>query len=159
MATITVSHERTVAAPPEAVYTCIADYKNHHVHFLPAAFKHYQVEQGGYGAGTVFSFATTGFGQLRAFRMTVEEPGPGRVLIERDTLSPLVTTWQVAALGERCRVSVLTVFPSAKGFAGVLERLVLPLSMRAIYADELRRLERYAKSQLGGILKVHGSRS
>ena len=158
MATITVTRKRTVAVSAAVIYPLIADYRNHHVHFLPLAFKHYRVEQGGYGAGTVFSFATTGLGQRRDFRMTAEEPDPGRVLIERDTLSPLVTTWKVSPIGEGCSVTVSTVFPSQDGFAGRLERLVLPLSMRAIYADELRRLERYAISQ-SDTVNAYGSRS
>lgn len=147
MATIAVRHERHMAAPAAAVYTCIADYGKHHAHFLPPAFKRYRVEAGGYGEGTVFSFVTTGLGKPRAFRMIVEEPEPGRVLIERDLLSPLVTTWTLRPQGETCRLAVATVFPSTAGLAGALERFVMPPLMRAVYADELRRLERYAKNQ------------
>lgn len=146
MKTIKVKIERRIGAPAAAVYSSIADYKNHHAHFLPSAFKHYRVESGGYGEGTIFSFMTQELFKQRAFRIAVEEPKPGQVLIERDLLSPLITTWALMDEGEACHLTVTTVFPSAPGFEGMIEMLVLPLSLRAVYADELKRLERYAKT-------------
>jgi uncharacterized protein YndB with AHSA1/START domain len=56
MATLRIRAERSMAAPPERVYRCIADYRAHHSRFLPPAFSHFQVVQGGVGAGTEIRF-------------------------------------------------------------------------------------------------------
>jgi hypothetical protein len=61
----------------------------------PPAFSQFRVEQGGVGAGTVHSFRMTAGGRARDFRMRVEEPDPGRVLIESDDRSSMVTSWVV----------------------------------------------------------------
>lgn len=156
MAPISVSCKRVMAAPSAAVYTCIADCQHHHAHFLPPAFKSYRVERGGYGAGTVVSFVTTGLTKPQAFRAVIEEPEPGRVLIERDMLSAFATTWTLSPVGVKCEVVVSTDFSTKSGLAGVIERLALPLLMRAVYADELKRLERYVLRQIEtGALNNH----
>lgn len=145
MATLRLKAERFIAAPAEVVYRCIADFKNHHANFLPPQFTGYKVVKGGYGAGTEVEFVTVTGGQSRAFRTRIEEPVPGKVIIERDTLSDLVTTTTVQPEGQGCRVSFETVWGSAKGFMGVLEGLFAPSIMRKLYEDELARLEQYAQ--------------
>ena len=52
MATLRIRAERSLAAPSERVYRCIADYREHHPRFWPRAFSNFRVEQGGVGAGT-----------------------------------------------------------------------------------------------------------
>jgi hypothetical protein len=104
------------------------------------------VEEGGVGAGTVHSFRMTTVGRARDFRMRVEEPDPGRVLTESDERSSMVTTWVVTQEGPGCRVRLETRWQGAGGVGGVLERLFAPRVLRRLYAGELERLDRYART-------------
>jgi len=146
MAEIHVSAERRIAVPPEQVYCYIADY-HHHPNFLPAAFSHVQVEEGGVGEGTVVSFRVRAGGRERAYRMRIAEPEPGRVLTESDQSSSLVTTFTVTPDGGESRVRIETRWQGASGIGGFMERTFAPRVMRRMYQDELDRLERYARDQ------------
>jgi hypothetical protein len=77
--------------------------------------------------------------------MKVAEPEPGRVLTESDTGSSLVTTTTVAPQGSGSLVRISTAWDGAGGIGGVFERMFAPRVMRAIYLDELRRLDAYAR--------------
>ena len=147
MATILVSAERTVDAPPDAVYGYIADMREHHPQFLPSAFSDFQVESGGVGEGTITRFTVTAGGRARQYRMKVAEPEPGRVLTESDTGSSLVTTTTVTPQGGRSLVTISTTWQGAGGIGGFFERLFAPQAMRGIYTDELERLDSYARAQ------------
>jgi uncharacterized protein YndB with AHSA1/START domain len=138
--------ERAVGAPAEQVYRLIADYDRHHPRFLPPAFSEFRVEEGGVGSGTVHSFRMTAGGRARTFRMRVEEPEPGRVLTESDEHSSTVTTWVVTPDGPGCQVRVETRWQGAGGVGGLFERLFAPRVLRRLYADELERLDRYART-------------
>lgn len=146
MATILVSAERTVDAPAGVVYGYIADMRGHHPHFLPPAFSDFQVESGGVGAGTITRFTVTAGGRTRQYRMTVAEPEPGRILTESDTGSSLVTKTTVTPHGSVSLVRISTTWESAGGIGGFFERLFAPRVMRGIYADELERLDAYARA-------------
>jgi len=146
MATILVSAERTVDAPADAVYGYIADMREHHPQFLPSAFSDFQVESGGVGEGTITRFTVTAGGRARQYRMKVAEPEPGRVLTESDTGSSLVTTTTVTPQGGRSLVRMSTTWTGAGGIGGFFERLFAPRAMRAIYTDELERLDSYARA-------------
>ena len=145
MATILVSAERTVDAPAETVYGYIADMRQHHPHFLPPAFSDFQVESGGVGQGTITRFTVTAGGRARQYRMTVAEPDPGRVLTESDSGSSLVTKTTVTPQGSMSLVQISTTWDGAGGIGGIFERLFAPRAMRGIYADELERLDAYAR--------------
>ena len=147
MGTITVSAERTVDAPAATVYHLIADMREHHPHFLPPAFSGFQVESGGVGDGTVTRFTVTAGGRARQYRMRVAEPEPGRVLTESDTASSLVTTTTVTPQGSTSLVRITTTWDGAGGIGGFFERRFAPRAMRGIYADELERLDAYARQQ------------
>src|ERR1700739_684990 len=109
MAPISVTAERTVAAPADEVYRYVADMRGHHPHFLPLAFLDFQVESGGVGAGTVTRVTVEAGGRTRQYHMTVAEPEPGRVLTETDDSSKLVTTTTVTPQGdESCTVRIST---------------------------------------------------
>src|SRR5438270_7382228 len=99
MPLIHVAAERTVEAPPEEVYSYLADLREHHPRFLPPAFSDLQIESGGVGAGTIFSVRLNAGGRSRAYRMQVAEPDPGRVITESDMDSSLVTTFTVEPQG------------------------------------------------------------
>ena len=146
MATIQVSAERTVDAPAETVYGYLADMREHHPRFLPPAFSDFEVESGGVGAGTITRFTLTAGGRTREYRMTVAEPQPG-VLTETDSGSSLVTTFTVTPQASASRVRIFTSWEGAGGVGGFFERLFAPRVMRGIYADELERLNAYARER------------
>jgi len=147
MARIVVSAEGTVDAPAETVYRYIADMREHHPRFLPPAFSDFRVESGGVGAGTVLHYKVTAGGRTREFRTKVAEPEPGRVLTESDTNSSSVTTFTVSPQGAASLVRISTSWDGAGGIGGVFERMFAPRVMRAIYADELKRLDAYARER------------
>jgi len=140
-----ISAEGTVAAPAETVYRYIADMREHHPHFLPPAFSDFRVESGGVGAGTVTRFKMTAGGRTREYQMKIAEPEPGRILTESDTGSSAVTTFTVTPQGEASLVQISTSWDGAGGIGGFFERTFAPRVMRAIYADELKRLDAYAR--------------
>jgi uncharacterized protein YndB with AHSA1/START domain len=150
MAKIVVSAERVVDAPAEAVYRYVADMREHHPRFLPPAFSDFQVESGGTGAGTITRFKVTAGGRTRDYRMQVDEPEPGRVLTESDTASSMVTTTTVTPKGGASLVRITTSWNGAGGIGGFFERRFAPKAMRAIYTDELERLNAYARDQHPG---------
>ena len=147
MAPITVSAERAIDAPATTVYGFIADMREHHPRFLPPAFSDFQVESGGVGAGTIIRFTVTAGGRSRQYRTVVTEPEPGRVMIESDTTSSTVTTTTVTPRDDNtCLVRFSTTWDGAGGVGGIFERIFAPRVMRGIYADELERLNAYARA-------------
>jgi hypothetical protein len=150
MGTIQVSSEQAIGAPAEVVYSYLADYRLHHPRFLPPAFSDLQVETGGVGAGTIFRYALTAGGRTRRYRVQVAEPEPGRVLTEADTGSSLVTTFTVTPHGESCVVRIASSWDGASGVGGFFERLFAPRAARGMFADELKRLDAYARARAAG---------
>ena len=145
MARIAVSAERTVDAPADTVYRYVADMREHHPRYLPPAFSDFRVESGGVGAGTITRFTVRAGGRTREYRMRVAEPEPGRVLTESDTGSSMVTTTTVSPQGGASLVRISTTWDGAGGIGGLFERMFAPRVMCAIYADELDRLDAYAR--------------
>lgn len=146
MGTIRVATERTIDAPAEAVYGCLADMHQHQ-RFLPDAFSDFVVESGGVGAGTVTRFKVTAGRRTRDYHMQVSEPEPGRVLAESDANSSLVTRFVVEPEGTASRVRIETTWEGAGGIGGFFERTFAPRVMRGIYDDELRRLNDYMRER------------
>jgi len=147
---IVVSAERVIDAPADVVYRYVADMRDHHPRFLPSAFSDFRVESGGVGAGTITRFTVTAGGRARQYRMRVEEPAPGQVLTESDTGSSLVTTTTVSPRDGASLVQISTTWDGAGGIGGFFERTFAPRAMRAIYTDELERLNAYAREQRPG---------
>jgi hypothetical protein len=83
--------------------------------------------------------------------MTVDEPEPGRVLRESDNNSSLITKFTVTPReGDQSAVSevkISTTWQGAGGVGGFFERTFAPRAMKAIYEDELQRLDAYAREQ------------
>lgn len=150
MPTIHASAERTVGVPAAQLYAYLADVRAHRQHFLPSAFTDLEVEAGGDGAGTVFRYTMTSSGRTRRFHMELAEPEPGRVLTESDTGSSLVTTWTVTPLENSSQVSISTVWEGSGGVGGFFERRFAPRALRGIYAEQLERLDTYARRQVAG---------
>jgi len=147
MGVIEVTAERTVNAPAEAVYGYIRDM---HIHpkFLPPAFSDFHIESGGVGTGSVTRFKVTAGGRTREYHMTVDEPEPGRILRESDQGSSLITKFIVdPAVSGSSLVQISTSWQGAGGIGGFFERTFAPRAMKAIYEDELARLDAYVREQ------------
>ncbi len=149
MGRIVVVEEGLVGAPAELTYGLIAD-DAHHRRFLPDGISDFEVVEGGKGAGTVHRFKVTAGGRARVYLMRVDEPEPGRVITETDANSSLVTTFTVTPADEGCRVRIETQWDGAGGIGGFFERTFAPRVMRKLYADELARLDAYARRQASG---------
>jgi Polyketide cyclase / dehydrase and lipid transport len=145
MARNVASAEGPVDAPADTVYSYLADMRDHHPRFLPPSFSDFHVESGGVGAGTVTRFKLTAGGRTREYRMQVAEPEPGRVLTESDMNSSAVTTFTVSPQGDTSLVRISTAWDGAGGVGGFFERMFAPRVLRSIYADELKRLDAYAR--------------
>jgi hypothetical protein len=146
MGTLQTAATAPIAAPPETIYAILADYHDGHPHILPPQyFPSLTVEQGGQGAGTIFHVCTRALGQERTYRMHVEEPEPGRILVERDPDAGVVTTFTVTPLadGSGSQVQIATEWQTPGGLTGLMERLVTPPMMRHIFRTELRQLAAY----------------
>jgi uncharacterized protein YndB with AHSA1/START domain len=143
MAKVVASAERDIDAPADKVYGYLADMHQHQ-RFLPPAFSDFQVEQGGVGAGTVTRFKITAGGRTRSYRMQVSEPVPGKTLVETDTGSSLVTTFNVTPQDGKSLVKITTSWDGASGIGGFFERTFAPRALRRLYLDELDLLNAYA---------------
>jgi hypothetical protein len=95
----------------------------------------------------VTRFRFTAGRRSRDYRMTVAEPEPGRVLTESDANSSLVTTFTVTPQAGGSNVRISSAWEGAGGVGGVFERLFAPRVLRGVYADELARLDNYARDQ------------
>jgi uncharacterized protein YndB with AHSA1/START domain len=149
MTELETTAERLVAAPAADVYRYIADYQQHHPHFLPPAFEHFRVARGGVGSGTSFEATVKLGGRRRPLQMEVTEPEPGRVLAETDQETGMRTTFTVQPEGERSRVRITTTWRSAGGLLGFLERRFAPRMLAALFEDELALMDGYAREQAG----------
>ncbi len=149
MVQLRIVEEGVVGAPADLTYRLIADMQHHHPQFLPPAFRDLRVESGGYGTGTTYTMQVTLGGKTRAMQMRMEEPTPGKVITEADLTTPLQTTWTITPEGAHCRVQLVTTWSSAAGLQGFFERLFSPAILRRVYRDELQRLDRYARTQVG----------
>ena len=143
MSRVQVAEQRVIAAPAEQIYHYIADYRQHHPRFLPPAFSNFTVEQGGYGAGTIYSFDLKVGNRSQHFRQQVEEPAPRRVLLERTLDVPQTTTFVIQLEGTRTLVRIETVRTTG-GLRGIVERLLVPRILQHLYRQELEMLDQYA---------------
>jgi hypothetical protein len=120
-----------------------------HPHILPRPpFGELTVESGGTGAGTVFRVQTREGMGMRTYRMAVSEPEPGRLLMESDTESDLVSTFRVqpVAGGRQSRVTITTTCTRG-GVRGWLESVLLPRLPGPIYQKEIANLDRFARER------------
>ncbi|HEY8485110.1 MAG TPA: SRPBCC family protein [Longimicrobiales bacterium] len=138
---IEVSASTHVGAAPGIVYSLLADYRAGHPRILPERFfGPVTVEEGGVGAGTRIRLTVKGFGASRVLRMAIEEPEPGRVLLERDLDRGLRTIFTVDPHDGGSRVTIRTSWVP-RGLGGLVERLLAPRLLQRVYAEELARLK------------------
>ena len=134
-----------IEAPAERVYNVLADYQNGHPHILPKPyFISLEVEQGGFGAGTIINFAMRVNGETQKFRGVISEPEPGRVL-EETYVEPggVVTTFTVSPVngGRSSEVRISTAGQTTRdGLLGSLERSLTQTYLKRIYKKELKLL-------------------
>jgi hypothetical protein len=149
MTQIIVKAEADLEAPSAEVYATIADYRQGHPNILPKELYDLQVEQGGYGAGTVFRFKMRMLGGVQSFYQRVSEPEPGRVLVEQDidASQQVTTTFRVIPLdqGQKSHVEITTTMHPSPGLRGLVERILVPMINSRIYQRELKLLEGVAQ--------------
>ncbi|HXX79249.1 MAG TPA: SRPBCC family protein [Ktedonobacteraceae bacterium] len=156
MRQIKVKAETVLNAQPEDVYATIADYKKGHPGILPKKNLYdLQVEEGGYGAGTIMRFKSRILGIEQAFYQRVSEPEPGRVIVEQD-IEPgqnFITTFRVNPVkgGQKSHVEISTSLDASPGLKGLIERVVISMANPRIYREELRLLEAVARKREGSI--------
>jgi hypothetical protein len=141
--------ERVLDAPADVIYHCLRNYRDHHRAsssggFLPPAFTALDVLEGGVGAGTVIRFTTSVGGRDAVRTQNVTEPQPGRVLKESGNGEGSTFTIEPRPDGSTL-VRIETVFQGS-GLEGMLMPLLYPRVLRPLYADELQRLEAYARA-------------
>jgi hypothetical protein len=140
-----VTSSSVIDAPAELVYRTLADYREGHPSILPKAyFLSLEVEQGGFGDGTIINFQTRVLGTTQHFRSAITEPQPGSVLVEANLEEPGgKTTFTVEPLngGSRSVVTIATDGTTIRGGGlGVIERLITKLMMQRIYKAELTQI-------------------
>lgn len=130
-----------IEARPADVYHVLADYRESHPQIVPPEFlRDLEVEEGGYGAGTVIRYRTVVFGIEQKCRAVISEPEPGRVL--RETVSPtdFVTTFTVTPVdnGNRTHLEIATTWQKARNAREAFEQFFYPYIMSRMYRKELR---------------------
>lgn len=146
MKTQTAQASRIIHAPPQQVYRIIADYRNTHTLILPKGyFLTLDVEEGGFGAGTIVNFTMRILGRTQSFRSLITEPEPGRLLVETDIKSQTPTSFQVLSAGDgsRANVTISTLLQARNMIEGFLGKLML----QRVYREELDLLARVAENQ------------
>lgn len=144
----TVSASKLIPAPARQVYDIIADYRDGHPRILPKPyFVSLNVEQGGYGAGTVIDFQMQLMGRIQSFHSRITEPEPGQILVETDMNTGAVTTFTVEPRsdGEKAFVTIATTTTVPDGVAGKIQGWLTNRLLRPIYEKELDQLAVVAK--------------
>ena len=145
MTTLTASAERLIADSPDHLYELVADFAEHHPHILPNAFSDFTVESGGVGVGTITSSTFRMGGRTDRIRTRVVRAEPGRVIEEIVLGRAMSTTFSFRPDVAGTRVAIDTTWRPMGGISGFLERRFAPRMLSRIYAEELERLEAYAR--------------
>ena len=138
---------KIIDAPADTIYNIIADYRSMHWLILPKEyFLSLDVEQGGFGAGTIINFEMRILGQTRSFRSLITEPEPGRVLVETDINTKVATSFQVIPMddGQQSRVTISTELKTGT----IVEKFIAKWILQKIYRQELDLLTRVAEEQV-----------
>ncbi len=146
---ILIERSALIEASSEIVYAILRDYEVGHPAILPEQFEKVEVISGGHGAGTVIDVYMKVMGIRRKMNMLVEEPEPGRVLLETDTASGTKTFFIVEPTNNptQCRLTLRTEAVPSRGVMGWVERRMLPKMLSEIYVKEIALLNAYAASK------------
>ncbi|WP_257350664.1 SRPBCC family protein [Pseudalkalibacillus decolorationis] len=147
MKTYCVAASKMIEASPERVYQVISDMDEHR-NFLPKEFESVVIEKGGIGEGTVFRLNLNVMGKRSTNVMTISEPEPGRVIIEKDAVAGITTIWTISPGQDdkHCDLQLVSEIRKKPGFAGLVERILTPYIFRSIYKRELDQLNAYVKT-------------
>ena len=148
-----VSASALISASARSIYDLIADYRNGHPRILPKPpFVSLEVEQGGYGAGTVINFQMKLMGRIQSFHSAITEPKPGSVIVETDLNTGAVTTFTVEprSNGQEAFVTITTTTDIPNGIPGRIQGWLTTQLLRPIYVKELDQLAVVAKEQKTG---------
>lgn len=144
MKTQIASATKTINAPTEEIYKIIADYRTLHPMILPKGyFLSLDVEEGGFGEGTIINFKMRILGQTQSFRSLITEPEPGRRLVETDIRSETPTSFLVFPAGNdrRSRVIISTELEGRN----IVESLIAKKLLQKVYREELDNIARLAE--------------
>src|SRR6188474_1987851 len=150
MAKHNVSASGYIFAPAQRVYDLIADYRNGHPRILPKPyFVSLEVEQGGYGAGTIINFQMQLMGRIQSFHSTITEPEPGHILVETERNTGAITTFTVDPRlnGQEAFVTITTTTNIPNGIIGKIQGWLTTQLLRPIYLKELDQIATVAKEQ------------
>lgn len=152
MGQIKVKAAAILAARSEDVYATIADYRVGHPSIMPKEnWYNFQLEQGGYGEGTVHRITSRVLGAEKTYHHYVSEPEPGRVLVEHEIGSSPeeMTKFTVHPLeqGQQSHVEIASTFNPSPGLKGWIERAVAALIIPPILHKELKLLEAVARQR------------
>jgi hypothetical protein len=148
MAVIKVETGRDVAAPPQHVFACIADFATRRPRWLPPNYSDLTVEHGGSGDGTLVRYRLKVGPRERLYHMQIREPEPGQTVLEEDTESSMRIRWSVTPRGAESHVTVTGQWQGAGGIGGFMERMFAPGGFRHMLDDALARLAQYATSNV-----------
>ena len=142
MADSRISASALIDAPPPVVYRLIADYRDGHRRIIPKPpFVGLEVEEGGYGAGTLIRVRIRVLGVVQTYRATVTEPDPGRTLVESNDTGYVTTfTVEPRAGGEQSYVTIATELSGRSGLRAAVEGLLLRRMLRPMFEKELALL-------------------
>jgi hypothetical protein len=144
---------RIVDAPAEVIYNIIAEYRNGHPLILPKEyFLSLDVQEGGFGAGTIVNFTMRILGQTQSFDSIITEPEPGRLLVETDIKSQIPTSFHVLPIGNDHQ-SRGTIATELKG-QNVVEGFVAKWMLQKIYRQELDLIAGQAGKQVAAVQSV-----
>jgi hypothetical protein len=136
---------KMIHAPTDTIYRLIADYRNGHPQILPKSyFLSMDVQEGGYGAGTIVNFEMRLLGRRQSFHSAITEPEPGRLLVETDR-SGTSTSFRVIPTGNR-NESQVTISTELIGIHPV-QGFVAKMMLQRVYRQELELLAKAAEEQ------------
>lgn len=147
MAQQNFSASALIPVPAQTVYQVIADYRNLHPRILPKPyFVSLDVEQGGYGEGTVINFQMKVMGKIQSFHSVITEARPGQTLVEKDSRRGTTTTFTVEPRqdGKQSFVTIATTIDVPEGIAGKIQGWLTGRLLQPIYVKELEQLAKVA---------------
>ncbi len=145
MKTQLAAASRIIHAPADEIYKVIADYRNGHPHILPRKyFLSLDVEEGGFGEGTIVRFQMHLLGRTRSFRSLITEPQPGQILVETDLTSGTATRFRVSPVDSQDTTEV-TISTELKGLS-LVEGFVAKAMLQKVYRQELELLARLVEA-------------
>lgn len=136
----------TINTRPEILYGILRDYAHGHPKILPREhFTSVSVLKGGQGTGTVVKLTMRAFGSEVTNVMTVTEPEPGRLIVERDDDAGVVTSFSLTPIEGSSKTSlrIATEWKAKPGIKGFIEGVLTPCVARMMYKKEFRKIAEY----------------